>query len=156
MEIIIRPDADNASVFAAKYMAAQITRKPDSVLGLATGGTPERVYAELVKMHASDGLDFSRLTTFNLDEYVGLDPLHEASYHDYMAKHLFDHVNVRKEAVHFPDGMAEDIAAECGHYEQMIRDAGGIDLQLLGIGVTGISASTSRVPPSRQGRGSRR
>jgi len=137
MEIIIQPDADAASRYAAQYMAGKIRANPACVLGLATGGTPERVYAELVRMHREGQLDFSKLTSFNLDEYVGLLPDHEASYHHYMEKHLFNHVNIRSEATYFPDGMADDIPAECEHYEKMIRDAGGIDLQLLGIGRDG-------------------
>ncbi len=137
MEVIIERDAGTACAYAARFIAATVRTKRDAVLGLATGGTPEKVYAELVRMHRGDGLDFSGITTFNLDEYVGLPPEHEGSYRYYMARHLFDLVNVRKPSTHFPDGMAKDLPAECLRYEQQIRSAGGIDLQLLGIGRDG-------------------
>jgi glucosamine-6-phosphate deaminase len=137
MEIIIMQDAQQAALYTAGFMAAQVRRKPDSVLGLATGGTPEPVYAELVRMHQQAGLHFDQLTSFNLDEYVGLPADHPASYRYYMNEHLFKHVDIRLDATNFPNGTAADIPAECLRYEQAIADAGGIDLQLLGIGRDG-------------------
>ena len=137
MEVIIQPDAAAATLYAARFVAAYIRRTPRAVLGLATGGTPEGVYAELVRMHREEGLDFSGVSTFNLDEYVGLAPEHDGSYRYYMARHLFNHVNIPRSATHFPDGMATDFQVECIQYERQIKSAGGIGLQLLGIGRDG-------------------
>jgi glucosamine-6-phosphate deaminase len=137
MEVIIQPDAAAATLYTARFMAAYIRKTPRAVLGLATGGTPEGVYAELVRMHREEGLDFSGVSAFNLDEYVGLAPEHDGSYRYYMARHLFNHVNIPRSATHFPDGMAADLPAECIQYERLIKSAGGIGLQLLGIGRDG-------------------
>jgi glucosamine-6-phosphate deaminase len=137
MEVIIQPDAAAATLYTARFMAAYIRRTPRAVLGLATGGTPEGVYAELVRMHREEGLDFSGVATFNLDEYVGLAPEHDGSYRYYMAKHLFNHVSIPRSATHFPDGMAADLPTECIQYERQIKSAGGIGLQLLGVGRDG-------------------
>jgi len=115
---------------------AQIVRKPDSVLGLATGSTPLGVYSLLAEYHAR-GTDFSRLTTFNLDEYVGLAPDHPQSYHWYMRENFFSKVNIKPDRIFIPNGMAEDLEAECLRYDELIKQAGGIDLQLLGIGSNG-------------------
>ncbi len=137
MEIWVFDDYDSLSRAAARLVAAQIRRKPRSVLGFATGSTPLGLYAELVRMHREEGLDFSQVTTFNLDEYCGLGPEHPQSYHAYMWEHLFKHVNVPAHQVHLPDGQAEDVAAECARYEALIRAAGYPDLQILGIGTNG-------------------
>lgn len=137
MEIIIQPDPASASLLAARKIRRQILNKPDSVLGLATGGTPRLLYGELIRMHREEGLDFSQVTTFNLDEYLGLAADHPRSYHTYMREHFFDHVNVRADRIHIPDGLARDIPGFCEAYEAEIRAAGGIDLQLLGIGGDG-------------------
>lgn len=137
MEIIIQPTAAEASLFSARIIARLVRAKPESVLGLATGSTPVATYRELVRMHREEGLDFSGVTTFNLDEYVGLPPESPQSYHSFMDEHLFDHINVPRERIHIPNGMAADIQAECAGYETAIRAAGGIDLQLLGIGAEG-------------------
>lgn len=137
MEVIIKPDGHEVSLEAARIFARQIRRKPASVLGLATGSTPVGLYAELATMHARDGLDFSRVTTFNLDEYAGLPPSHPQSYAFFMQFHLFSKVNVPPGNVHLPDGLAADIPAHCEAYEEAIREAGGIDLQLLGLGSDG-------------------
>ncbi len=133
MEVIIAPSAGEASAEAARIAAGLIRTKPDAVLGLATGSTPLRFYAELVAMR----LDFSRVTTFNLDEYAGLAPDHPQSYACYMREHFFSKVNVPPERIHIPEGLARDIPAHCEAYEARIREAGGIDLQLLGIGSGG-------------------
>jgi glucosamine-6-phosphate deaminase len=121
----------------AEIFADAIRSHPDIVLGLATGGTPVGVYAELVRMHREGSLDFSQLTTFNLDEYVGLAPDHPQSYRYFMQQNLFDHVNVRPDKTHVPDGLAADIAQHALEYESQIREVGGVDLQLLGIGDNG-------------------
>lgn len=137
MEIIIKEDAQAASAAAARVVARLVREKPDAVLGLATGSTPLMLYQELVRMHREDGLDFSRVTTFNLDEYVGLEKDHPQSYHRFMWDHLFSRININPDNVFIPDGMTEDVPAFCAAYEQAIADAGGIDLQVLGIGSDG-------------------
>lgn len=137
MEIIIQPTAETASAIGARIIARLIRRKPDAVLGLATGSTPLPLYRELIRMHREEGLDFKRVRTFNLDEYVGLPPEHPMSYHHFMREHLFDHLNIAQKNVHVPNGLAKNIPAFCGKYEREIRRAGGIDIQVLGIGSDG-------------------
>lgn len=137
MEVIITKDYDEMSKEAAKIIRQQIVSKPNSVLGLATGGTPVGTYKELVRMHKEEGLDFSKVVTFNLDEYIGLPPSHEQSYHYFMWENLFKHVNINPENVHVPAGIIADFEAYCNWYEEEIKKAGGIDLQLLGIGGDG-------------------
>lgn len=130
-------DAETLGRKGAIFIAGQILARPEGVIGLATGSTPVGVYRELARLYESGWLDFSRLITFNLDEYCGLSGSDENSYRRFMDEHLFDHVNIRKDNTHVPDGMAEDLQAECDRYERLIADAGGIDLQLLGIGHDG-------------------
>jgi len=137
MEIIIRPSPEEASRVAARIVEKLIRRKPDAVLGLATGSTPLAAYRELARMHREEGLDFSRVTTFNLDEYIGLAPDHPQSYHRFMHENFFCHINIRKENIHIPDGMTGDVPGFCEDYEKRIAKAGGIDLQILGIGTDG-------------------
>ena len=137
MEIIIQETPALGSIIAARIIAKLVRTRPDCVLGLATGSTPIATYRELVRLHREESLDFSKVTTFNLDEYVGLPPSHPQSYHAFMDEHLFGHINIVRENIHIPDGMAEDIPAECARYEAAIVAAGGIDLQLLGIGTDG-------------------
>ena len=137
MEIIIKPTVAEAQRETAKILRRQIQTKPDSVLGLATGSTPISVYAELVAMHRRGELDFSRVVTFNLDEYVGLPADHPCSYREFMREHLFSKVNIPSQNIHFPDGRTTDVPAHCAEYEEAIARAGGIDLQLLGIGREG-------------------
>lgn len=137
MEIITQPNAEAASIVAARIIAQLVRRKPDAVLGLATGSTPLATYRALVHMHRTEGLDFSRVTTFNLDEYVGLPAEHPQSYHAFMEEHLFRHLNVPRDRIHIPDGLAADVPEECAGYEAAIVAAGGIDLQILGIGTDG-------------------
>jgi glucosamine-6-phosphate deaminase len=139
MEVIISTDSASASSRAAKRIARLINAKPEAVLGLATGGTPLLLYKELVRMHRDEGLDFSRVRTFNLDEYLGLAPGHPASYHHFMWANFFDHININPARTHIPNGSVagEDVARACAGYEQEIRLAGGIDLQILGIGSDG-------------------
>lgn len=133
MEIIIQPTPETASGVAARVVAGLVRKKPDAVLGLATGSTTLRLYRELVR----EKLDWSRVTTFNLDEYVGLPPKHPQSYHSFMGENLFRHINVNESNVHIPDGRAGDIPEFCQQYEVSMRSAGGIDLQVLGIGTDG-------------------
>ena len=137
MEVIIQPNARSGAELGARLLEHLIRAKPNAVLGLATGSTPVALYCELIRRHREEGLDFSQVTTFNLDEYVGLSPEHPASYHRFMRENFFDHVNVDTQRIHIPDGMAKDIPAFCREYEAAISQAGGIDLQLLGIGNDG-------------------
>ena len=137
MEIVIEQNEEAASVAAARVIARLLREKPDCVLGLATGSTPLPLYGELIRMHREEGLDFSAVTTFNLDEYVGLEPEHEQSYHSFMWQNLFSQININPDKIHIPDGMTADVPATCAAYEQAILDAGGIDLQVLGIGSDG-------------------
>ena len=133
MEIVIQPTAAAANGVAARLFASVIRRKAGAVLGMATGSTPLAFYRELVALQ----LDWRKITTFNLDEYVGLAPEHPQSYHSFMWENLFRHVNIAQKNVHIPDGLAKDIPKFCAEYEKQIRAAGGIDLQLLGIGTDG-------------------
>ena len=137
MLVQVIDDYDALSARAAEIVTAQIRRKPNSVIGFATGSTPKGLYNRLIENHRARGLDFSKVTTFNLDEYVGLPPEHDQSYHDYMWSNLFDHINVNPSNVHIPHGMADDVDEFCRWYEQQIEAAGGIDLQILGIGANG-------------------
>jgi len=137
MFVTVCKDYDEMSRKAAAMVARLVRAKPDAVLGFATGSSPLGLYQELVRMHKEEGLDFSRVTTFNLDEYCGLPPDHPQSYRYFMNENLFNHINVPMERTHVPDGMAEDWRAHCAEYEEMIRQAGGIDLQILGIGSDG-------------------
>lgn len=137
MRIVAAKDYNDMSRKAANIVAGQIFLKPNSVIGLATGSTPLMMYKELIRMSAEDGLDFSEATTFNLDEYIGLSTDNINSYHYYMYNNLFNHVNIKKENIFIPNGMTSDIEKECMDYEEKIRQRGGIDLQVLGIGNNG-------------------
>ncbi len=137
MLVIIKKNYEKLSLEAAKVVADRLKKKPNLVLGLATGSTPLGLYEELIKMHKYEGLDFSKVTTFNLDEYVGLPPSHDQSYHYFMQKNFFDNVNIDPRYIHVPHGMAKDVTHFCGWYEDRIKSFGGIDLQVLGIGGNG-------------------
>lgn len=137
MEIILQSDPESASRVAARLVARLVREKPDAVLGLATGGTPLALYRELIRLHREEDLSFQHVTTFNLDEYIGLEPDHPHSYHHYMRENVFRHLDVPEEGIHLPDGMTDDVPGFCEAYESRIRDAGGIDLQILGIGTDG-------------------
>lgn len=137
MEIIITKDYEEMSQLAAERVAQMIKEKPDATLGVATGGTMEELYKILVAMYKRGEIDFSQVKAFNLDEYVGLAADHPCSYHYYMQERLYDHVNARPENIYIPDGTAEDLQAECERYEAAIGAAGGMNLQLLGIGQNG-------------------
>jgi glucosamine-6-phosphate deaminase len=137
MELVILPSAETVCARGARLVARLLTAKPDAVLGLATGSTPRPLYAELVRLHREAGLSLARATTFNLDEYVGLPPDHPGSFRRYMEEALFQHVDLRPERAHLPDGMAADVPGSAAAYEAAIATAGGIDLVLLGLGEDG-------------------
>ena len=122
---------------AANIISAQVILKPDSVLGLATGSSPIGIYEQLIKWYHKGDVDFGDCTTFNLDEYRGLTPDHDQSYHYFMHKNFFDSVNIPDERINLPDGAQLDAERECSRYDKAIRAAGGIDLQLLGMGLNG-------------------
>jgi len=137
MEVIIQPNVEQAAELTARLIATRLHAKPDLVLGLATGRTMESVYDRLADIQRTEGLDFLRCRTFNLDEYIGIPAEDKHSYRYYMNHHLFSRVNINLANTHVPDGMATDLRAEAARYEHLIREAGGIDLQLLGIGEAG-------------------
>lgn len=137
MRIVILPDYDAVSREAAKIIKSKIEEKPDFVLGLATGETPLGVYERLIELHREESLDFSKVRTFNLDEYVGLNPRHPQSYHYFMWNNFFRHINIKEENVFIPRGDVKDLNSHCMWYENKIKKVGGIDLQLLGIGRDG-------------------
>ena len=137
MKIIRAKDYKDMSRKAANIISAQVIMKPNCVLGLATGGTPVGAYAQLVEWYNKGDLDFSEVTTVNLDEYRGLPKEHPESYWSFMHRNLFDHVNIRPEAIHLPDGTNPDAADACAKYNEVIHSVGGIDLQLLGLGPNG-------------------
>ncbi len=137
MNILIKKDYDEVSKKAAQLVGAQITLNPKSVLGLATGSSPEGMYKNLVDMYNSDIIDFEEIVTFNLDEYLNLSPNNDQSYAYYMNKHLFNHVNIKKENIHIPSGITDDIEKTCRDYDKAIFKYDKIDLQVLGIGTNG-------------------
>lgn len=137
MEVIVKDTYEEVSRASARVVAKVLNAKPNAVLGLATGSTPLGLYQELIRMHKDEGLDFSQVTTFNLDEYVGLPKSHPQSYHYFMRENLFKHINIPKQNTYVPSGTTDNYEAFCSWYEQRIRDCGGIDLQVLGIGGDG-------------------
>lgn len=137
MNIIRAKDYQDMSRKAANIISAQIIMKPDCVLGLATGSTPVGTYRQLIEWYEKGDLDFSRVSTVNLDEYRGLTHTDPQSYYYFMQENLFDHVNIDKAATHVPDGTNPDAADACAKHEQIIKSLGGIDLQLLGLGNNG-------------------
>ena len=137
MRIIITKDYDEMSKVAANIIAAQMTLKPNSVLGFATGSSPIGTYAELIKKNQAGDIDFSTITTVNLDEYKDLPITHDQSYYYFMNDYLFNHVNIDKNNTNLPNGNAEDPDTECARYEALIKELGGIDMQLLGLGHNG-------------------
>lgn len=137
MRIIVAENYEAMSRQAANILSSVITMKPDCVLGLATGSTPIGTYRELIKRYNDGDLDFSRVKSVNLDEYVGLEPTHDQSYRYFMQTQLFDHVNIHIENTNVPGGLAEDVEAECHRYDEIIASMGGIDIQVLGMGHNG-------------------
>ncbi|RMF08232.1 MAG: glucosamine-6-phosphate deaminase [Candidatus Neomarinimicrobiota bacterium] len=148
MLVIVEKEYADMCRVAAKMVVDRLRKKPNLVLGLATGSTPVGLYQELIRYHREDGLDFSKVVTFNLDEYIGLPPHHEQSYATFMKTQLFDHINISPENIHIPQGMFGEVnitafetdpavTAFCHWYEDEIKRAGGIDIQILGIGGNG-------------------
>lgn len=137
MRVIVEPTPEAVARTAATFVRALVVRKPTCVLGLATGSTPLGLYRELIRLHREEGLDFSRVVTFNLDEYVGLAPSHPQSYRFFMQSNFFQHINIDVRNTNVPDGRALDFEAHSEQYERRIKEEGGIDLQVLGIGSDG-------------------
>lgn len=137
MEFILVQNYEDMSQAAAEEVARTVREKPNAVLGLATGSTPEGMYRALVSKYKKGEMDFSQVKTFNLDEYAGLSASHPQSYHTYMQKNLFSHINAASEHVFIPKGDAHDLTKECDDYNYAIENAGGINLQILGLGVNG-------------------
>jgi glucosamine-6-phosphate deaminase len=137
MLLRITDSYEQMSIEAAKIVADRIRRKPNLVLGLATGSTPLGLYKELIRMHKEEGLSFAKVTTFNLDEYVGLPRTHPQSYYYFMWENLFKHIDIDPRYIHVPDGMATDVESHCEWYDNEIQRWGGVDLQILGIGANG-------------------
>ena len=146
MIIYAGKDYQDVSRKAANIMSAQIIMKPDAVLGLATGSTPVGMYAQLVEWYKKGDLDFSRVTSVNLDEYKGLSGDNDQSYRYFMDHNLFDHVNIDKARTFVPDGLEEDSDKACAQYNEIIRQTGGVDMQLLGIGGNGHIGFNDEVP----------
>ncbi|MBZ9688802.1 glucosamine-6-phosphate deaminase [Clostridium estertheticum] len=137
MRIIVVDNYEEMSKKAAMMVASQVMLKPDSVLGLATGDTPLGMYKELIQLYSKNEVDFKEVTTFNLDEYYGLNRENTESYYSYMIDNLFKHININMENINVPNGMAENVDAVCSDYEDKIKEANGIDMQVLGIGGNG-------------------
>ena len=137
MRLMITESYEELSKAAAEEFAKVIKEKPNAVLGLATGGSPVGMYKELIKMYEKNELDFSKVTTVNLDEYIGLNPEHNQSYRHFMNENLFNNINIKKENTFIPNGLAKDIQEETNNYDKKIDELGGIDIQILGIGTNG-------------------
>lgn len=137
MNVIIAASYEEMSKIAAKEIAKLVYIKPDAILGLATGSTPEGVYKELIELNKESRIDFSKVTSYNLDEYKGLPGDHPQSYRYFMDTKLFNHINIDKNKTHVLSGVTKDIEKECKEYDDAIEADGGIDLQLLGIGENG-------------------
>ena len=137
MRLIEAKDYQEASRQVANIISAQVILRPDSVLGLATGSSPIGAYQQLIEWYNKGDVDFSRVRSVNLDEYVGLAPSHEQSYAYFMHHNFFDHINFKPENVHLPDGLDPDAEGQGKKYDALIRSLGGVDLQLLGIGRDG-------------------
>lgn len=137
MKIIKTKDYEQMSRVTANILSAQVIMKPKCILGLATGSTPIGAYQQLIAWYQKGDIDFSEVTSINLDEYKGLSPENDQSYRDFMNTNLFDHINIKKENTYVPDGLEPDADKACSRYNQIIADLGGIDLQLLGLGNNG-------------------
>lgn len=137
MKVIVTKNYEELSKVAANEMADIIKNKPNAVLGLATGGSPIGMYKELIQMNKEGKVDFSQITTVNLDEYVGLSGDHNQSYRYFMNDNLFNHINIDKSKTFVPNGLAENVEEECKSYDAKIAELGGTDVQLLGIGNNG-------------------
>lgn len=137
MKIIKTKDYEQMSRVTANILSAQVIMKPKCILGLATGSTPIGAYQQLIAWYQKGDIDFSEVTSVNLDEYKGLSPENDQSYRYFMNTNLFDHINIKKENTYVPDGLEPDADKACSRYNQIIADLGGIDLQLLGLGNNG-------------------
>lgn len=137
MELIVVKDYEEMSKKAAAIMWSQVLLKKDSVLGLATGDTPLGMYKELISKYKKNEIDFSKVKTFNLDEYYGVDRNNSQSYYFYMMNNFFKYINIDMSNINIPDGTAQNVEKECINYDRKIKEAGGMDLQILGIGVNG-------------------
>jgi glucosamine-6-phosphate deaminase len=137
MRIIVANTDEDMGKIAAEEVSKLVNQKPNCVLGLATGSTPIGMYKELINLYKENKVDFSKVKTINLDEYIGLSGDHEQSYRYFMNEHFFNHINIDKNNTFLPDGVAEDMEEECKKYDERIREFGGIDLQILGIGQNG-------------------
>ena len=137
MEVIVLKNAKAVCEIAAQRIKNLVKNQPGSILGLATGNTPLPLYKNLIELQKNGAVNFSKITTFNLDEYVGLSPEHEASYSFYMKNHFYDPLGLNVDSCFLPNGLAEDVVTECQNYEKKIKEKGPIDLQILGIGRDG-------------------
>ncbi|MGA8942472.1 MAG: glucosamine-6-phosphate deaminase [Thermoactinomyces sp.] len=137
MKLIRVKDYDEMCQKAAELLIRTVKEKKAPKLGLATGATPQGIYQKLVTDHWKNGTSYRHVTTFNLDEYVGLGPSDRTSYHYYMHKNLFNHIDIPEQQTHIPNGLADNLEEECSRYERLIKESGGVDLQILGIGVNG-------------------
>ena len=137
MKLIVTKNYEELSKIAAEEFAKVVLEKPTAVLGLATGGSPVGMYKELIAKCKNNELDFSKCTSINLDEYIGLNPEHEQSYRNFMNTNLFNHINIKKDKTFVPNGLAQNLEEECKNYDNKIEELGGIDVQLLGIGNNG-------------------
>lgn len=137
MKIIVTKTYEELSRKAGNLFASQLILKPNSVIGLATGSSPVGMYQELIRIYKEGDIDFNEVVSFNLDEYIGLTPDNEQSYHYFMEKNLFSSINIRPENIHIPSGIAVDMEVAAKSYDKLIEEAGGIDIQILGIGNNG-------------------
>ncbi|WP_243385572.1 glucosamine-6-phosphate deaminase [Bacillus kexueae] len=137
MKFVYVENYEEMSQKAARYLIQKMKQNRPMTIGFATGGTPIGLYDQLIEDHKQNGTSYENITTFNLDEYIGLEKNHPNSYHTYMQQQLFQHLDIRAEKIHLPNGMADDLTMECERYERSIQEAGGIDLQILGIGENG-------------------
>lgn len=137
MKIIVTKNYEELSRKAGNLFASQLILKTNAVIGLATGSSPVGMYKELIRIYQAGDIDFDEVVSFNLDEYIGLSPDNEQSYHYFMKENLFNHINIRPENIHIPSGIAVDMNVAAQSYDNMIEEAGGIDIQILGIGNNG-------------------
>lgn len=137
MKIIVTKNYEELSRKAGNLFASQLILKTNAVIGLATGSSPVGMYKELIRIYQAGDIDFDEVVSFNLDEYIGLSPDNEQSYHYFMKENLFNHINIRPENIHIPSGIAVDMKVAAKSYDNMIEEAGGIDIQILGIGNNG-------------------
>ncbi len=137
LQLIVNENYHALSKKAAQIVAKQVQEKPTAAIGFATGSTPLGLYRELIQMYQRKEVSFDRITTFNLDEYVGLTKKHSQSYYHFMWENFFSKVDIKEHQIHFPDGVYEDADAACEKYERQLEEAGGVDLQILGIGANG-------------------